>query len=172
MRMTRLPKPAATQYDAGIGRSLRVQRLSMAESVLAPVTPPPPPRERSWPSPGRGKPSVRGGVGVTDLGGDPAAVGHVEAVVTRPGPDVRRAGSAGGTASAATAARGPTGVADVRRDGVAQLGCVLRAQVDLVLLAVEGEADRLLGLAAVDVVDQDDVHLLRHGSLISCEIAP
>src|SRR3954452_18496270 len=108
--MTRLPKPAATQYDAGIGRSLRVQRLSMAESLLAPVIAPPPPPERSRPSPGRGNPSVRCGVGVADLGGDPAAVGHVEAVVPRPGPDVRRAGSAGGATGAATAAGGPAGV--------------------------------------------------------------
>ena len=54
------------------------------------------------------------------------------------------------------------GVTDVAGQGVAQRGGVLVVEVDLVGGAVEPEGHGLRGVTAVDVVDQDDVHLLRH----------
>jgi hypothetical protein len=54
-------------------------------------------------------------------------------------------------------------VPDVTAERLAQGGGVALVEVDLVRRAVETEGDGLGGVAAVDVVDENDVDLLRHG---------
>src|SRR4051794_9763317 len=123
----------------------------------------PPSRERNRASPARGTDaSVGGEIRLADLRGDTASVGHLEAVVAGPGADVGGARSGAGARPPATPPGGPARGADGRRKGVAQLAGVLGVEVDLVVLAVQGEGHGLLGGGAVDVVDEDDVHLLRH----------
>jgi hypothetical protein len=42
--------------------------------------------------------------------------------------------------------------------------CVLGAEVDLVLLTVQGKGNGVLGLAAIEIVNEDDRTLLGHGA--------
>ncbi len=53
-------------------------------------------------------------------------------------------------------------VADPTRELVAQLGGILTAQVDLVLSAVERKSHRLVRLAAVVIIFENDLYPLRH----------
>src|SRR3954453_14141956 len=100
----------------------------------------PPSRERNRASPARGSDdSVCGEIRLADLRGDTASVGHLEAVVAGPGPDVGGARSGAGACPPAPPSGGPARVADVRRESVAQLAGVLGVEVDLVVLAVQGE---------------------------------
>src|SRR6478735_8243241 len=90
-------------------------------------------------------------------------LGYVEPVLARPGADLRRRGDPDrlGSPTSGTAAD-RTSVGDVRRQRVTQGLRVLGVEVDGVLLAVDPERHRLLGIALVDVIDEHDVHLLRH----------
>src|SRR4051812_22867830 len=110
--------------------------------------------------------SVGGVVRRADLRGDPAALGDLEAVAARPVPDLLGARAVGGRRGLApAAARGGADLAavpDVRRQGVAQLGGVVVVEVDLVRRAVETEGDGLGGLAAIEVVLENNVDLLCH----------
>jgi len=45
---------------------------------------------------------------------------------------------------------------------------MLGAQVDLIVCAVKAEADRVLGLPAIQVIDQQDLHLLCHVYATPC----
>ena len=56
----------------------------------------------------------------------------------------------------------PVGVSDPGGEGLAE-GCRIGlGEVDLVVDPVEGEGQRLRGVTVVDVVDEEDLHLLRH----------
>jgi hypothetical protein len=72
----------------------------------------------------------------------------------------RRAASAAGR-SPAIGSR-PPGRTRVLGQYVPQCQGMLRTQVDLVLRAVQSEADGTLSFAAVDIVDEQNLNLLRH----------
>src|SRR5690606_29894642 len=119
---------------------------------------------RSWE--GR-RSGVRLFVGLANIGRNPTAVVHLVPLLLGPGADLRGVGAAAPAARAAlsTAARraaGTTPVLQVRLKRGAQLVGVLRVEVDLVALAVQGERHRLVGLAPVDVVDKENLNLLCH----------
>ena len=59
-------------------------------------------------------------------------------------------------------ARRPARGTDIRSQGPAQRIGVPGAQVDLVLGAIQPEPDRALGLPAIEVIDQQGLHPLRH----------
>src|SRR6476620_995723 len=111
-------------------------------------------------------PSVSGGVCIANLAGDPSALGDLEAVGLRPLADLagRRARRAGSRRRATSAAR-PAGVADVGCERLAKGIGVLGVQVDFVILAVETKGQGFVGIRLVDVIDQNDVDLLRHRGL-------
>lgn len=67
-----------------------------------------------------------------------------------------------GAAAALFAATGSPGVADELGERVAEAGGVLDGQVDRELGPVDGKADGLVGLPAVQIVDQLDKRPLRH----------
>src|SRR4051794_33534255 len=107
-----------------------------------------------------------------DRGRDTAAVADLETLLLRPGPDGGRLVAVHAGAGAAAAPAGPAGRArrppdlprraDVLGERVTQLGRVLGGQVDLVVVAVECEADRFRGFAAVEVVDEQHLDFLCH----------
>src|SRR5579862_1339278 len=91
--------------------------------------------------------------------GDPPAVFHVDSLRLCPLTDL--SGVQRARRSPAPAASGPTGATAnpapspyVGRQRVPQLLCMLGVQVDLVLAAVQSEADCPFGGAAVDVIDE------------------
>src|SRR6478672_6384447 len=94
-----------------------------------------------------------------DLGGDPAAVADLVAVVASPRADGAEVGLAAGALGCRAAGRpataGALGVTDPDGEVVTQLRGVVRGQVDLVADAVERERN--------DVVDQEHLDLLCHG---------
>jgi hypothetical protein len=105
-----------------------------------------------------------------EVGRDPAAVLDVISVLARPVADL------GGVECPVSRLSGPTcgatspagGAADLARVGHvlaerrAQLVGVLGAEVDLVFSPVQRKAHRALGLAAVDVVNEEGLDLLSH----------
>jgi len=115
--------------------------------------------------------SVRGLVRGADLAGHAAPVAHLETVLARPRPHVGQVGALGGGAALRRREAGAAGGAATHPASVTHPGRergpnglrIGRGDVDLVADAVEGEAQRLVGLAAVDIVDEDDLHLLGHG---------
>src|SRR6478672_12943251 len=126
--------------------------------------------------PGRGAPhrwgargsAVRLVIGGLDLGGDPAAVADLVAVVASPRADGAEVGLAAGALGCRAAGRpataGALGVTDPDGEVVTQLRGVVRGQVDLVADAVERERNGLVGRGAlVDVVDEEHLDLLCHG---------
>jgi hypothetical protein len=100
-------------------------------------------------------------------GRDAPAPADRDAVVFHPRPDVAAALPArcGPRRPAARTAAGLAGVVDVGRDLLAEGGGVLRAEVDLVVGAVEPEPQRLVGWAAVKVVFEFDSDPLCRWSL-------
>src|SRR6185437_1260113 len=101
-------------------------------------------------------------------GGDPAAVLYVHTLGLSPLADLSRihpvrrclAPAAGRPPGRAA---GPAGSANVGRECVPQCLSVLGVQVDLVVCAVKAEADGPFGSAAIDVVNKQGLHFLRHG---------
>jgi len=73
----------------------------------------------------------------------------------------------GAALAASGAAAGTTGCPGVRSQNVPQLRSAFRAQVDLEVLAVEGEGDRLISLATIQVVDEPYARDACHLSLPS-----
>jgi len=67
-------------------------------------------------------------------------------------------------AAGRTATTGAASIADPGRQRVAKLGRVLCRKIDFVLDTVQGEGNSLRRLAAVDVVNQENLHLLGHVS--------
>src|SRR5690625_588656 len=118
---------------------------------------------RSQRTPGFGA-SVRRGVRLPDLGGHPATIGDLPAVGLGPLANGRRVGRAatGALAPGAPPSTDPACLGDVLREAVAQCPGILGREVDLVIDAVETEPDRLLGLAAIEVVNEENLDLLRH----------
>src|SRR5215470_12489954 len=120
----------------------------------------------------RGSGSLGGGVVLLGhAGGDAPAVADRDALILRPGPDVRAALAAG---------RGPPGPAprpparlaralDEGRELPAERVGVLGAQVDLIVGAAEPEPHRLIRRASVKVVFQCDGNLLGHPGLPCCD---
>src|SRR5439155_15347735 len=103
---------------------------------------------------------------VNDLLRNPAAVGDRLTFALRPGADglillaiCGRASSGPGSRPATdhhTSAADPPARRDEVRESVPQLQGVLLRQVNLILHAVERELHRLVGLATIKVVLQDD----------------
>src|SRR5208282_147346 len=100
--------------------------------------------------------------------GHPAAVLYLDAL--RPGPlahlggvQAARRAAAAATGRLAGAAAGPAGSIDVPGQRIPQLPGVPGIQVDLILGAVQPEADGTLGGGAVDVIDEQGLDLLSHG---------
>src|SRR5690606_19850360 len=127
--------------------------------------------------------SLRGGgslavsllVGLADGRGDAAAVRDLVARLARPSADA--CGIAGGARSGAGAARAttahPTSLLRPAADRFTDLLRVLGRQVDLVGDSVQGEVHRLIGLFAVQIVDELDYGLPCHRgspSLVWCQI--
>src|SRR5258708_8184015 len=104
-----------------------------------------------------------------EVGRDSSAVLDAVAVLPCPGTDshgvyrARLAARAGGSAAGRPAQL--AGVGDIGSQGGAEFFVVLSAEVDFVFRAVQGEADGAVGLAAVDVVDEQGLDLLGHGML-------
>src|SRR5258707_7262366 len=71
-------------------------------------------------------------------------------------------------ARAPTAAAALARVIDVLGKIFAELACVVATQVDLVSGAVEAERHRLGRLAPIEIVDEQHLNLLRHGSQPFC----
>jgi hypothetical protein len=61
-------------------------------------------------------------------------------------------------------------VLDVLPQRGAQFVAVLAAQVDFIGSAVEGETDGALGLAAIDVVNEQHLDSLRHTAYSTCRL--
>src|ERR1700733_5096836 len=111
-----------------------------------------------------------------ELGGYPAAVFDVDALAPGPVPDLggvraALAGLAAGPGRTPRAGLWP-GRVDIRGERGAQRLGVPGAEVDLVAGAVQGEPDSAVGRAAVQVVDEQSLYLLRHCVLRSCCICP
>ena len=110
-----------------------------------------------------------------NVGGHTATVLDVDALFPCPGADghgVGRAGPAGAAGSApAGGAADLAGVSDVPAEGGAEFLAMPGVKVDLVFSAVQGEADRALGLAAVDVIDKQRRDLLCHAAYSTCCLA-
>lgn len=94
---------------------------------------------------------------------DPAPVGDLKALLPGPRPDRRLVmpPTARARSAAARARNTPRGL-DVRADCVGELICMRLAQINLVADAIEAEVHRTRGLAAIDVVNEQDSRLLRH----------
>ena len=100
--------------------------------------------------------------------GYPPAVFHLDALRLGPTPDLdgvqparwSPAPAAGGPARAAAH---PPPTLDMGRQRVPQLPGMLVVQVDLILRAVQPEADSTLGDAAVEVINNQGLDLLGHG---------
>src|SRR5579872_105675 len=108
---------------------------------------------------------------VNDRGRDPTALADLVPALPRPGPDLRAALAAGTRPRAATptaAGTTPASVVDVLGEIFAELACVVDAQVDLVGGAVETERHCLGCLAPIEIVDEQHLNLLRHGSQPFC----
>jgi len=113
---------------------------------------------------------LSGGIAVSshDTGRHPAPLLDVDALLL--GPRANRVGIDGARAPPAGAA-GPARAAELAgmRNVLLQSGtqflAVRRAKVDLVLGAVQAEADGALGLTAVNVIDVESLYLLGHGNL-------
>ena len=100
--------------------------------------------------------------------GYPPAVFHFDSL--RLGPLTDPSGVQSARRFPAAAASGPAGATAnpppspyVGRQRVPQLLGVLGVEVDLILGAVQPEADRPLGGAAVDVIDEQGLYLLSYG---------
>src|SRR5216683_566130 len=98
----------------------------------------------------------------------PAAVSYLNTLALGPFTNLGRARSAGTALARGAAARPPGGPAnpppgaDILRQGLAQLRRMGRAEVDLVLCAVQPKADRPFRIAPVDVIYEERLYLLRH----------
>src|SRR5690625_395088 len=103
-------------------------------------------------------------VRLADGSGDAAAVGDLEALPAGPFTDAcGLAGAAAGAAGAPGATTAHTAcLLDPGGQVGAQLGRVLRGQVDLVGDAVEGEAHGLVRLGAIGVIDELHIGLSCH----------
>src|SRR5512140_3560239 len=134
---------------------------------LAPLAPGPtgiwarpfrPPRLRS------GSGSLGGVVLLGHARGDAPTIADRDALVLRPGPDVRAALTAGRgpPRPAPLPPAGPAGVLDERSDLAAERRGVLSAQVDLIVGAAEPEPHRLIRRATINVVFQRNCYLLCH----------
>ncbi len=100
----------------------------------------------------------------------PSAVFHLDALRLGPLPDLsrvqrayRRPASSPGRPPATAAC--PPGGAHVARQRASQLLGMPGAQIDLVLRAVQPEADGAVCLTAIKVIDQLDLYLLSHNCL-------
>src|SRR5690625_539831 len=117
----------------------------------------------------RPRDSVRLGVGLTDLGRDPATVADLVAVLLGPLADLLRLG---GPAARGAPAPGdlPTtttsGRADPWRECIPELASILRIQIDLVGDAVQRKRHRLFGVSSIDIVDEQDANLLGHRTFL------
>src|SRR5699024_12842980 len=104
------------------------------------------------------------GVGLTDLGRDPATVADLVAVLLGPLADLLRLG---GPAARGAPAPGdlPTtttsGRADPWRECIPELASILRIQIDLVGDAVQRKRHRLFSVSSIDIGDEQDANLLR-----------
>src|ERR1700735_3402314 len=99
------------------------------------------------------------------IGGDAAAVLYVVAVPLGPLADLRGVDAITTAAAAPSAPGGAADLAtvlDVLSERLAQLIAVLAAEVDLVVRAVQPEADRAIRRAAVDVVNEECLNPLSH----------
>jgi len=102
------------------------------------------------------------------VGGHPAAVFHLDALCPGPLADLgsvraaRRSAAAAAAGRLAGAAAGPAAGIHVPGQHIPQLLRVPGVQVDLVLGAVQPEADRSLGGAAVEIINEQDLYLLSH----------
>src|SRR5260370_18601525 len=100
----------------------------------------------------------------------PSAVFHLDALRPGPLPDLSRVQRAhrrpasGPGRPPATAAR-PPGAPPVPPQRASQLRGMPGAQIDLVLRAVQPEADGAVGVTAIKVIDQLDLYLLSHNCL-------
>src|SRR6185295_6575780 len=101
-------------------------------------------------------------------GRNPAAVADLVTVFAGPLPNFTKIGFRGRrprptrTPTSAPTATDPTRVPYPRRHRLAQCLSICRGKINFVRHAVEGERHGLLGLAAVKVVDENNLHLLRH----------
>src|SRR4051794_10009381 len=113
--------------------------------------------------------SVRLVVRLQHLAGDASAVGHLHLVGPRPFPDslvllpVNRCATRRSRRHRALrpTTRAPRGTDELGKR-IAQLARIRRGQVDLVRLAVDTKLNGLVGLLAVEIVDQSDLLDLRH----------
>src|SRR5215475_4510189 len=100
------------------------------------------------------------------VSGHPAAVFHLDALGPGPLADLGGVQAARRPAAdpgwLAGAAADPAGRLDVPGQRIPQFLSVPGAQVDLILGAIQPEADGILGGAAVEVIDEQ-VYLLSHG---------
>src|SRR5690606_22969164 len=117
--------------------------------------------------------SVRRLISLEDLPGYTATVAHPVPVRLRPGPDLgallpaQSARPLAGTpATALTGVRAPRPF-DERLRRVTQLLVVLVAQINLICRAVKREGDRLTGLAAIEIVDENHLRMLGHPAILS-----
>src|SRR5258708_33724181 len=107
-----------------------------------------------------------------EVGRDASAVLDVVAILPRPGPDSYGIHGARLTARAAESGLARrsadlAGVVDVTSERGTQLLVVLAAEVYFVFSAVQGEADGSVGLAAIDVVDEQGLDSLGH---VNCSV--
>jgi hypothetical protein len=107
-----------------------------------------------------------------DVGGDPATLVDLDALGSRPGPDLGRRCQAAGScprprpAPRPADARGPTGTtsrSDVSGEGIAKLLRVPLAEIDLVQHAVQTERQGFVGRTPIEVVYKGYLDFLRHG---------
>src|SRR5260370_14242162 len=113
---------------------------------------------------------MRGLILRDDLGRNTAALAYLVAALPGPRPDLGAplAPGAGPGAAAAASAAALARVIDVLRKILAELACVIGTQVDLVSRAVEAERHCLDGLTPIEIVDEQHLNLLRHGSQPFC----
>src|SRR5215469_6319582 len=105
-----------------------------------------------------------------DLSGNAAPLAYLVTPLPSPRPDLgaplATGTCPGATAPAATATL--PRVIDVLGEIFAELACVTGTQVDLVGGAVEAERHGLVGLAPIEIIDEQHLNLLRHGSQPFC----
>src|SRR5215469_3794148 len=114
-------------------------------------------------------PLLSGGLAVpfNHIGRDPAAFLDVDALRFRPGAD-----GGGVEASTGPATRPPalpscrrrdlSGMLDIVSQCIVQFLAVHRAEVNLVVRAIQSKPDGALCVAAIDVVDEEGLYLLGH----------
>ena len=90
----------------------------------------------------------------------PCALAHSRTSVSVESARLRSAPRAGWPAGISA---DPACCADVACERFAQLLGVFGVQVDLVLGAVQPEANGTVGLGAVNIIDEDGLHFLSHG---------